>query len=445
MAAQTIYDEVLYSNYPYAQTHPDRLAAVAALHGLGAPNPRDCRVLELGCGAGGNLLAMAVATPGIRAVGVDLAAVPIEEGRRAVEEIGLDNVELRQGDVSDLTEGQLGEFDFVIAHGLYAWVPEPARDAVLAAAHSHLAADGLAYVSYNTYPGGHLRRILRELGFWFGRGEPDQASRALRAQVLFRFLEENGTGSDSWWGDLLDTIIHPLAQGDVYRLVHDDLAQEWEPVWFAEFAERAAGHGLAYVGDVDLQNLLPRRLPPSVEDKTRALAGGQRAGVLVDDRRQPPREQVLQVDVADVREPVACRALREVREPHRLPVLREVVVDEPVDVALRERVDDRVEQLAPPAVRPRAVLLEEPEQLPCPQGARRLIGLAAPEPEAELAQVPPEVPARERVVGDVREPVGGQVGVRRREHGVAGRLGHPGVEPVGDHEVELAERAFGQV
>src|SRR5215210_5831670 len=168
MAERTAYDEVRYSNYPYAQTHPDRLATVAGLHGLAAPDPRDCRVLELGCGAGGNLLAMAVATPGVQAVGVDLAEVPIRDGRRAIEEIGLANVELRQGDVSDLTGGQLGEFDFVIAHGLYAWVPEQARDAVLAATHSHLAADGVAYISYNANPGGHLRRIMRELGLWFG-------------------------------------------------------------------------------------------------------------------------------------------------------------------------------------------------------------------------------------------------------------------------------------
>ena len=69
-----VYDDVRYSNYPYAQTHPDRLATVAILHGLEPPDPFHARVLEIGCGAGGNLMAMAAATPGIRAVGVDLAA-----------------------------------------------------------------------------------------------------------------------------------------------------------------------------------------------------------------------------------------------------------------------------------------------------------------------------------------------------------------------------------
>src|SRR4051812_49367584 len=103
MAARTAYDEVRYSSYPYAQTHPDRLATIAALHGVPAPDPAMARVLELGCGAGANLLAMAVATPGVQAVGIDLAAEPIEEGRRTLEAVGIDNVDLRQGDVNDLT------------------------------------------------------------------------------------------------------------------------------------------------------------------------------------------------------------------------------------------------------------------------------------------------------------------------------------------------------
>jgi len=125
------YDAVRYSNYPYAQTHPDRLATVAILHGLEPPDPFTARVLEIGCGAGGNLMAMAAATPGIRAVGVDLATGPIEDGRAVIAEVGLTNVELRQGDVRDLTDGALGEFDYIVAHGVYGWIPQDARDALL--------------------------------------------------------------------------------------------------------------------------------------------------------------------------------------------------------------------------------------------------------------------------------------------------------------------------
>jgi len=162
MTSRTTYDEVRYSNFPYAQTHPDRLATVAALHGLSTPDPATARVLELGCGAGGNLIAMAAATPGISALGIDLASEPIAEGRATIEAIGLGNIELRQGDIASLREGQLGEFDYVIAHGVYAWIPEAVRHDLLAAIHSHLAADGIAFVSYNAHPGGYMRLALRE-------------------------------------------------------------------------------------------------------------------------------------------------------------------------------------------------------------------------------------------------------------------------------------------
>src|SRR3954453_14653923 len=121
--AHTAYDEARYSNFPYAQTHPDRLATVALLHGLEPPDPFHARVLEIGCGAGGNLMAMAAATPGIQAVGVDLAAGPIAEGNAAVAEIGPDNLGLRQADVRELTSGSLGTFDYIVAHGLYGWIP----------------------------------------------------------------------------------------------------------------------------------------------------------------------------------------------------------------------------------------------------------------------------------------------------------------------------------
>lgn len=276
MAATTPYDEVRYSNFPYAQTHPDRLATVARLHGLSPADPARCRVLELGCGAGGNLMAMATATPGIRAVGVDLAPGPVEEGRRAVAEVGLDNVDLRQGDVLDLTDGQLGQFDYVIAHGVYAWVPPPVRDAVMAAAKSHLAPGGIAYVSYNANPGGYFRRIMRDAGLWFAGSEREPFARVEKARELYAFLLENRANEGDAWGFVLANALPILVAGPDYRLVHDDLGEFWDPVWVADFAAHAERHGLAFVGDADLRQLLPDRIPQELVEPLRELAGGDR-------------------------------------------------------------------------------------------------------------------------------------------------------------------------
>src|SRR5215210_5538559 len=315
MTARTTYDEVPYSNYPYAQTHPDRLATVAALHGLPSPDPETARVLEIGCGAGGNLIAMGVATPGVSALGIDLAAAPIAEGRAAIEAVGIGNVELRQGDVSALRDGGLGEFDFVIAHGMYAWVPERVRDDLLGAIHSHLAADGLAYVSYNANPGGHLRRAMREAGLWFSAGAAPGVPRAERARELYAFLFEHRAGTKDWWGGLLESQLEPLARGPTYRLVHDDLGDHWSPVWFADFAERAAANGLAYVGESDLTTLLPERVPPDVERALDELSEGDRIR----------REQLIDVlRCVFFRQSVLCRDSRRPVDAPDPSVLRDL-------------------------------------------------------------------------------------------------------------------------
>jgi SAM-dependent methyltransferase len=315
MTSASAYDEVRYSNYPYAQTHPDRLATVAALHGLPSPDPASARVLEIGCGAGGNLIAMAVATPGISALGIDLAAEPIAEGRAAIEAVGLDNVELRRGDISELRDGGLGEFDYVIAHGVYAWIPEPVREDLLHAIHAHLAADGLGYVSYNANPGGMLRRALREAGLWFGADAAPGVARAERARELYRFLFENRAGTADWWGGLLENQLEALAQGPTYRLVHDDLSDHWEPMWFADFAQRAAASGLAYVGESDLATMLPQRVPTAVAGELEAMAGGDRIR----------REQLIDLlRCVFFRQSVLCRDSRRPADAPDTSVLREL-------------------------------------------------------------------------------------------------------------------------
>jgi SAM-dependent methyltransferase len=276
MSTRTTYDEVRYSNFPYAQTHPDRLATVGALHGLSTPDPATARVLEIGCGAGGNIIAMAVSTPGIQALGVDLAATAVEEGRRAIEAVGIANAELRQGDISDLRGGELGDFDYIVAHGVYTWIPEPVRDHLLELIHSHLAPNGLAYVSYNANPGGHMRRALREMGLWNAGDADGPVAVADRAQELYRFVWDNRAGAKDWWGGLLESQLEALAHGPTHRLVHDELSAFWAPAWFSDVMRRAAAAGLAYVGDADLATMLPDRLPAGVVGDVDAFADGDR-------------------------------------------------------------------------------------------------------------------------------------------------------------------------
>ena len=119
-------------------------------------------MLELGCGNGSNLNPMAYSLPGSTFLGVDYALAPIDEARRMVAECGLTNVEFRHQDIRDV-DASIGTFDYVICHGVYSWVPPEVADRLLAAIGAVLAPNGVAFVSYNTLPGCHMRRVVWEM------------------------------------------------------------------------------------------------------------------------------------------------------------------------------------------------------------------------------------------------------------------------------------------
>ena len=105
-----LYDEVSYQTYPRRQTHPNRLAAVATLFGMKPVPVVRCRVLELGCGTGGNLIPLAFHLPESHFTGIDLATQPIASARQSARDLDLRNLDLRVADLRELTSDD-GEFD----------------------------------------------------------------------------------------------------------------------------------------------------------------------------------------------------------------------------------------------------------------------------------------------------------------------------------------------
>ena len=115
------YDDIPYPGHAYPQTHPDRLATLATLFGMNPAPAHRCRVLELGCGNGSNLIPMALTSSNSRFLGIDLASKPIASGNELIAELALQNVEIRQQDLTEFDSVE--QYDYIIAHGLYSWVP----------------------------------------------------------------------------------------------------------------------------------------------------------------------------------------------------------------------------------------------------------------------------------------------------------------------------------
>ena len=202
-------------------------------------------MLELGCGDAGNLVAMAVTLPDARFTGVDGAPGAIARGRELVAALGLGNVALEARTIED-HEPAPASFDYVIAHGVYSWVAPAVRDRLLATCRAALASDGVAYVSYNALPGGRARQALRDMLLFHTAGVDEPRERIEQARALLRFLVE-GSPADS---DLRRHAAELLERSDA-SLLHDDLAEVNDPVYFHDFAAHAARHGLQYLTEAD--------------------------------------------------------------------------------------------------------------------------------------------------------------------------------------------------
>ncbi|MEO6564409.1 MAG: class I SAM-dependent methyltransferase [Casimicrobiaceae bacterium] len=256
------YDTIAYAAQAHAQTHPAHLAMVATLLGRSPPPVATCRVLEIGCADGANLLPMAATLPRAQFTGCDLSGHAIAAATRLANDLGLTNVALLQQDLRTLL-GAPGSFDYIIAHGVYSWVPEPVREALLTLAAERLSPQGLMYVSFNTFPGCHVRQATWEVLHAHVDALPTAAERLDAARSLAALLAEPGVAQNETDG-LLRAEFGKLATKSDSALYHDDLAVPNQPFHFREFTAALAPHGLAFVAETKLSMMTPAGLSPRI-------------------------------------------------------------------------------------------------------------------------------------------------------------------------------------
>ena len=268
----TPYDEVLYPTRAYPQTDPNRLAAIAFLRGLLSAPIERCRVLELGCGAGTNLIGMAYRLPGSEFVGFDLAHRPIVSGQKFIRELGLGNIGLHPIDLAEARADRFGSFDFIIAHGLYSWVPEKVRERILAVCREMLNSNGIAYISYNAYPGNHFRDLVRGMIRFHAARFQAPAEKIGQARGLLKFLAESQVTPD-YYAEAIKTEFERVVNYPDEAFYHDDLSSINQPFYFHEFIRDAKRHGLQFVGEARASELVWEDYTPEVRGRMKELEG----------------------------------------------------------------------------------------------------------------------------------------------------------------------------
>jgi methyltransferase-like protein/SAM-dependent methyltransferase len=264
------YDSIPYTQRPFPSTHPGRLATVGTLLGLDPPDVRRCRVLEIGCGRGGNIVPMAEQLPNSTFLGIDLSAVQVREAQQWVENLGFKNVEVRTWNIEEI-DLSFGSFDYILCHGVYSWVPPSVQQAILRVCSENLSPNGIAYVSFNTRPGWNTRGSIRDMISYHTQRFETPQNKIVAARELLAMLQMHLSEAETQQQHLKKELALLKGMPDSY-LFHEYLETHNEPIYFHEFVDRLKSSGLQYLADSDLGAAFQWNRSPGVVESMERLA-----------------------------------------------------------------------------------------------------------------------------------------------------------------------------
>jgi methyltransferase-like protein len=267
------YDISPYFGNPYCQTHPGVLAAYGVIYGLSPSDPCRSRVLELGCGDGGNLIPMAYEFPRCKFFGIDLSPIQIGIGQKNVDALGLKNIRLNTRSIMDMGTAD-GKFDYIIAHGVYSWVSTSVREKILEICRGNLSDHGIAYISYNVLPGWRFNQSMRDMILYRTRKMEDPKQRVAAVLDIFGTMLAGLADGDSthdaqfkFFGKTLESIPDVSAY-----LLHEYMEAENNSFYFHEFATDLQKHSLQYICDAEQQDFELDALPADTGTKFEAIS-----------------------------------------------------------------------------------------------------------------------------------------------------------------------------
>jgi methyltransferase-like protein/cyclopropane fatty-acyl-phospholipid synthase-like methyltransferase len=268
------YDQVPYPNDPFPQTHPNRIATLATLFGMTPAPVENCRVLEMGTGRGANLLGMASSLPNSKFVGVELSKRQNDEAIANAAAAGASNIEYKNMSISDIDDS-FGEFDYIIAHGVFSWVPREVQEKMFEVCGKHLKPQGIAYISYNTYPGWHMRGMIRDMMNIHSGPFKDPVQRIQQARALLDFLVKQCRQENTPYGMFLKQELDLLSKQSDNYLFHDHLEENNHPMYFTDFVKMFLPKNLRYLGEADFCVMLPSQFSPEAQQTLRNIAPEQ--------------------------------------------------------------------------------------------------------------------------------------------------------------------------
>jgi SAM-dependent methyltransferase len=245
--------DVAYTDNYYEHLSPLTLNYLAALNGHAPRDLTNFDYCELGCGAGLSLLIHAACFPGGRFVGIDLNPEHIEQARRRASAAGLDNLKLLAEPVSHkLDRSDLPSFDFIVLHGLYAWVSDEVRASILHFIDARLKPGGQVLLSYNAMPGCAARQPLRDIMRRFALPLSQNSIERAHLGLSYLRLMLNAQVPFFRLNPELARYAESLFERDPQYIAHEFFNEHWQPLGIDQVAGELGEAGLQFAGTLPL-------------------------------------------------------------------------------------------------------------------------------------------------------------------------------------------------
>jgi len=255
----TSYDETPYPSHAYQSTHIRHLETMGTLFGMSPTPVAQCRVLELGCASGMNLVPQAIDFPNSEFIGIDLSKRQIADGVRLTKDLRTPNVDLRHADIMEV-DASWGEFDYILCHGILSWVPNEVQRKVFEVFQTNLSPQGVAIVSYNTYPGWHSVEIVRNAMAFHASHFSAPKERVDHGIAFARFMAEYGPQDSPITQIFKQECDGALKQHESY-IAHEFLETCNRPFYFTEIAALGRDFGLQYLCEPVFARMLLENYP----------------------------------------------------------------------------------------------------------------------------------------------------------------------------------------
>lgn len=243
-----------YTSHFYAELAPPHLDFAALLAGVLPPERENgrFRYCELGCGNGMTTNILAASHPNAEFVGIDFMPVHVANSRKAAKKAGLKNVKFYELSFADACAEGFGQFDYIVAHGIYSWITPENRKEMVEFYRRFLAPGGLVYLSYNAYPGwlpiSPVQKVVGEFAKSLTGSSPQRARKGVEfaAELL-------GKGAAAFQA-------LPGAKAQIERipglspnyLAHEYLNEAWYPLYVTDVMRELAPAKLEYVASATL-------------------------------------------------------------------------------------------------------------------------------------------------------------------------------------------------